>query len=468
MNLSPKNVEFFVLPMETRFPFQYGIASMTALPHLVARAQVEIDGKTAVGIASEGLPPKWFTKNPSTTFEEQDLPDMLAVIRKAADLLTENASPRAFGTLWKDLQGAQVAWAEANGYPPLLASLGTSLMERVVLDALCRYRREPLHAFVDEIVDLGNVHPELAGTKPSEFLPSKPANSLIARHTVGLGDPLDLNDVAPENGVDDGLPYTLVDCIHEYGLRYFKIKICGDLEKDTPRLWRLAEIFEHHAPPDYRFTLDGNEQYQTVGQFREHWDILRSDPQLTDFFEHLLFVEQPLHRDVALEDEVAAALSDWRAGPRMIIDESDGELSSLPRALDLGYAGTSHKNCKGIVKGIANACLLEARGANGVLSGEDLANVGPIALLQDLAVMTLLGITHVERNGHHYFQGLSMWPEAVQKETLRHHGDLYHSHKDGYPALHIEAGAIHVASVNRAPFGCAPLLDVSTLDPLAS
>ena len=96
MNLSPKNVEFFVLPMETRFPFQYGIASMTALPHLVVRAEIEIDGKTGVGIASEGLPPKWFTKNPNTTFEEQDLPDMLAVIRNAADLLTDNASPRTF------------------------------------------------------------------------------------------------------------------------------------------------------------------------------------------------------------------------------------------------------------------------------------------------------------------------------------------------------------------------------------
>src|SRR5207302_8085313 len=64
--------------------------------------------------------------------------------------------------------------------------------------------------------------------------------------------------------------------------------------------------------------------------------------------------------------------------------------------------------------GIANACLLEKRRRDGervVLTGEDLCNLGPVALLQDLALMALLGIEHVERNGHHYYRGLSLWPE---------------------------------------------------------
>ena len=34
------------------------------------------------------------------------------------------------------------------------------------------------------------------------------------------------------------------------------------------------------------------------------------------------------------------------------------------------------------------------------MSGEDLANVGPVALLNDLAVMSVLGVEDVERNGH--------------------------------------------------------------------
>jgi len=101
-------------------------------------------------------------------------------------------------------------------------------------------------------------------------------------------------------------------------------------------------------------------------------------------------------------DDPVAALRAWPDRPRLIIDESDGALGDLPRALALGYAGTSHKNCKGIVKGIANACLLEKRRRSGervVLTGEDLCNLGPVALLQDLAMTALLGIEHVERNG---------------------------------------------------------------------
>ena len=97
------------------------------------------------------------------------------------------------------------------------------------------------------------------------------------------------------------------------------------------------------------------------------------------------------------------------------------------------------------------------------LSGEDLANVGPIALLQDLAIMATLGIEHVERNGHHYFKGLSAWPEPIQEPILAHHGDLYHRHPEGYPTLRIENGLLNLTTLNAAPFGLATNLDLSAL-----
>ena len=65
--LDLKQVEFRVLPMRTRFPFKYGIASLTALPHLVLQAKIEVNGTLADGIASEGLPPKWTTASPSAS-----------------------------------------------------------------------------------------------------------------------------------------------------------------------------------------------------------------------------------------------------------------------------------------------------------------------------------------------------------------------------------------------------------------
>src|SRR5262249_17930380 len=136
----------------------------------------------------------------------------------------------------------------------------------------------------------------------------------------------------------------------------------------------------------------------------------------------------PFHRDVALLPEVVGKLAEWSDRPPLIIDESDGEVESLPQALELGYAGTSYKNCKGIFKGLANACLLAQRRRqqptqSAILSGEDLVNIGPVALLQDLTACATLGIASVERNGHHYFAGLSMFPLEVQQQILKAHFD---------------------------------------------
>jgi hypothetical protein len=132
--------------------------------------------------------------------------------------------------------------------------------------------------------------------------------------------------------------------------------------------------------------------------------------------------------------------------------------------LQLGYSGTSHKNCKGVFKGIANACLLaHHRKVNPaqeyLMSGEDLCNVGPVALLQDLAVCAALGIESVERNGHHYNAGLSQFPGELQGQMIRSHGDLYQKSPAGWPTLNIRDGEINLASINESAFGVRFLLD---------
>ena len=465
-----RKVSYNVLPMETRFPFKYGIAAMTALPHLFVTVEGECDGKPLSGLASEGLPPKWFTKNLSTTFEE-DLPQMLATIRNAGSIL-QGIRSGTFFELWEVLYHRQAMWARSENVPPLLANLGVSLMERAVLDGLCRTLGMSVGDAVRKNmlgVDLGAIHEELAGKAPSDLLPEASLERVRVRHTVGLGDPLtDGND---EDAPKDGLPYTLEECIETYGLDYFKVKLCGDLKKDVPRLRQLHEVFSRCASADYKMTLDGNEQFSDIAAFVEHWKVYQEDEAIRELLEHLLMVEQPLHRDHALGDEVKEALAFWPEAPLMIIDESEADLSSLPRALGLGYSGTSHKNCKGVVKGIVNACLLEQRrrenpGKEYLLSGEDLANVGPVALLQDLSVMAFLGIDHVERNGHHYFRGLSMYPEDVQETVLVEHGDLYRKHEGGFPTLEIRDGNLELGTVVGAPFGVVPLLDVSQFSTL--
>src|SRR3989475_9782952 len=129
--LSP--FEFFVRHTRTRFPFRYGIASMTDVPHLFVRTTVTVAGKSSFGLSAEGLPPKWFTKNPATTFE-QDLPEMLTDISHAAKLAERIAqAPLSFFEFWSELYRQQSDWAVGRHIAPLLANLGVSLVERAAL-----------------------------------------------------------------------------------------------------------------------------------------------------------------------------------------------------------------------------------------------------------------------------------------------------------------------------------------------
>jgi hypothetical protein len=299
--------------------------------------------------------------------------------------------------------------------------------------------------------------------RPADFLPAQPLSRIIVRHTVGLSDPLTNDEISAADRANDGLPESLDAVVREYGITHLKIKLAGDPEADRERLARVATLCPRSA-----FTLDGNENYRAVEPFRALWESLRADSRLTEFLKGLIFVEQPLHRDAALAADTARALLAWKDRPPIIIDESDGEAGTLALALECGYAGTSHKNCKGVFKGLANAALIAQWRRNDSraslhLSAEDLSNVGPVALTQDLAVIATLGIPHAERNGHHYFAGLSQFPAAIQDAMVGTHGDLFERKPSGFAAVRIGHGSVTVGSVVAAPFGYTSDVELETL-----
>ena len=424
-----------------------------------------VDGRLSRGVASDLLPPKWFTKVPDDPLEKE-VADMLQVIRQAISHTIGTEAPTTFAA-WQGIYERQDAWANSENIAPLLAHFGTSLVERALIESVCRATSKTLgQALRDGTLGFqpGAIHPALTKRSALELLPRSPLASVVPRHTVGLADPLSADTIPADEKLDDSLPQSLDQCIHAYGLRHFKIKITGDIDADLERLRTVAAAIDKHAPSNHAFSLDGNEQFKSVDDFRKHWIRLTDNSTLSSFFQHLLFVEQPLHRDVALEKSVKEGFDDWPGRPPIIIDESDATIKCLPTALDLGYAGTSHKNCKGIFKGVANACLLNTRretGHTSVMSGEDLCNVGPVAVIQDLAVMAALGIESVERNGHHYMAGLSQFPEATQRQVLDSHTGLYRISERGWPTLDIRDGQIDLTSVNSQPFGTGFELDLS-------
>lgn len=472
MTVSVTTTDARVCEMKLRMPFQFGNVTATERPLLFLGATVDIDGTTRHGVASDTMLPRWFLKAASYP---DALDAMVAVVEQAREHVVALDPADSVFDAWWSLYRRQRAWGRTTQYPALLWNFGVSLVERALIDAACRHYGMTFAEAVRENqlgIELGRIYDRLAGQTPAALLPAESRRSLAVRHTVGHTDPLTDADLPAADRLNDGLPQTLQEYIRTDGVSHFKIKLVGDVSADIDRIREIAAVLEATCDSGYVHTFDANEQYPDIDDVRRLYERLRTEEATAAFADRLLAIEQPVPRESAFSADAHRALESWSNGPPVIIDESDGAVNSLARALECGYAGTSHKNCKGVFKGIANACLVEAHDRMAddeqyLLTAEDLTNVGPVALLQDLAVVATLGMDHVERNGHHYVRGLEFLPAELQATVGRAHGDLY-GERDGYHAVDIANGSVDIGSVVDAPFGVGFELDETRFSPLTT
>lgn len=459
MNIRILQQRWFERTLRTRIPFRYGIATMTEVPHVWLDLEAEIDGQVVRGWAADHLPPKWFTKDPARSLDGE-IADMRAVLRSAGERAA-GARGGSVDAVMREVRAAQADWAREAGHPPLLANFGVTFVERALIDAAARRTGLTLHELLRGNVvgiELGEWHPELKGMTPADGLPAAPLATAWARHTVGLGDPLEEADVGAEEDPRDGLPVSLAAAIRAYGLKHFKIKVAAGQAGALERLAATVRVIGRETGGNFAASLDGNETFADLAALREFWSRARAEKALAALWPRMLFVEQPVARGQALAERVAADLAVWPDAPPILIDESGADPEDTRRALALGYAGVSHKNCKGVLQGVANACLLARRrverpDGRWLMSGEDLANVGPIALTQDLAAQAALGNASIERNGHHYFAGLRGWPAATGRYAAEVFNDLYQPDGDSGATLRIDEGRLALGTVNREAFG---------------
>ena len=452
-------IELTERPVVLRLPFRFGMVTLEHAPQAFVRARVRLaDGMEAWGAAAEMMVPKWFEKDPARS-NTADIEALRESLRKARSVYLCGAADSAFGH-------SMAHYAEL-GCKGLEAGYGAALVDRALADALCRARGVSFFEAVRR--NLLGIGPEvaiddLAGFDWTSFLSAlRPAPTIAARHTVGLLDPITAVDVATR--VNDGLPETLEEVIAAYGHRWFKLKVGGDVPADLERLRAIAAVLDR-LPGGYAATLDGNEQYADVEGVVELWRRIAEIPALAQLAARVAFIEQPVKRAAALSADCRALA----ALKPVIIDESDGTLDAFPRARALGYTRVSSKTCKGFYKSIVNAARCaqwnrQASGARYFLSGEDLTIQAGLALQQDLALVTLLGIEHVERNGHHYVNGMAALPAAEQDGFLRAHPDLY-ERRHGAVRLAIHAGRIALGSLDCPGFAARAEPDWSSMQPM--
>ena len=461
-----REIELYERPVVLRLPFRFGVVTLTECPQAFVRARIETaDGKSSWGASAEMMAPKWFDKNLQLSNEDNfnQLRDVLSMARDA--YMSDASADSAFGHFARQHDSFMEA-AAARGFNPLLASYGPALVDRAVLDALCRARGVSFYdAITSNLPGIGDSRPEFAGLDIGNFLALlHPASEIEARHTVGLVDAITAADTAPR--IDDGLPETLEEVVSTYGHRYFKLKVAGKVDADIARLSAIASVLDR-SPDPYFASLDGNEQYEDANGVAELVAGIRATPVLARLWQSILFIEQPISRKLALD-------ANLRAAPLfkpVIIDESDGELDTFVRARERGYAGVSSKTCKGFYKSLLNAARCAAWNKEGAtryfMSAEDLTTQAGLSVQQDLALVNLLGIRHVERNGHHYVNGMAALPAHEQQAFLDAHPDVY-ERSHGAVRLKISGGRIAIASLATPGFASGAEPDFTAMQRLSS
>jgi hypothetical protein len=464
MKVKLEDVERFERHVKMRLAFRFGVITVTDATQAVIRVRISLpDGRTSHGVAAEALAAKWFEKSPAFT-DEQNLDQL----RQALDLAIELYRAQGFDRPFDLFAGTYVEQHKRGaglGLNPLVASYGPALLDRAILDAVGRAIDQSFATMIVRNVPgirTTSLTPDIADADLGPFLSGlAPAPSIEVRHTVGLVDPLTGADRPAAERVNDGLPETLEEVVSYYRGRFYKLKVGGDIKADLDRLGRIAAVLDAGAG-DYRTTLDGNEQYDDVEGIVELWRKVEEMPALARLAKSTLFIEQPIKRAVALSRSVEP-LARHRA---VIIDESDGELSAFPRALELGYAGVSSKNCKGFYKSILNAARVARLGAGHFMSAEDLTTWPGVSVQQDLALVSLLGLGHVERNAHHFIDGMGFAPEHEQLAFVAAHPDLYEK-KDGRPArLRATGGKLALRSLDVPGFAVGAEMDFKSMTPM--
>jgi L-alanine-DL-glutamate epimerase-like enolase superfamily enzyme len=454
--IAMRNIEFFERPVRFVRPFRFGAVVVNAASQVFVRVEIEIEGQgkgkgTSVGASAEMMVPKWFDKRPHLSTEQtvEELRRSLMIAREL--YLTHSGFETAFA-LHARCIAAQVEACANDDIPPLAAAFGPAEIDKAILDALLRgVGANFFDGMAGNIAGIdARLSPDVRDEDIAQFLARCQRLDRVAlRHTVGLDD-----QVEGKGGVADR---------HENsGARYFKLKLNGDPEADAARLTRIGNELAtlSHA---YSVTLDANEQYADLAVLAALSDRLDRDAALRPISTKLLYIEQPMPRDISRQSPLEAlAFRDF------IIDEADDSYDAFPAARELGYRGISSKSCKGIYKSIINAVragLWSNEDERYFITGEDLTCQAGLGVQQDLALGALIGVTHAERNGHHYVDGFAETPAAEARAFLAAHPDLYVSDGD-IIRLSIHDGDLLTGSLTAPGFASGVHPDWPALSPL--
>ena len=377
-----------------------------AHPHVATAAR-------ATGAAAELMMPKWFDKDPARIERRQRRRPARARSRWQRDAYARRSRAahrvrplcRALCARCRE-RGERARhcrrWRRASAPRWSIARCSTRCAARCgarrstcVRGERCRHRRRALAPDLADF-DIARVPRALR----------RRARRIAARHTVGMLDALERCAGARR---DDGLP-----AIARRGHRALRPSLfqAQARRRSTRRPRAPARDRRGARPlPRLRVTLDGNEQYRRRRRARRRSDraVVRdagaaraSSPRIA-VPRAAAAAHATLQRDLPRpRARVAAADRRGRRHARRVSARRARSATPACRAR-AARASTSRWS----TPRAARAWNAAARIARYFMSGEDLTTQAGLAVQQDLALAALLGLAHVERNGHHYVDGFA-------------------------------------------------------------
>jgi L-alanine-DL-glutamate epimerase-like enolase superfamily enzyme len=244
---------------------------------------------------------------------------------------------------------------------------------------------------------------EFAGVYPSQFLRQDYAPRVPIFHLVGGLDFLTQGEVTGDLP-DDGVPNSLDHWIERDGVFCLKVKLhARDLAWDLERTVAVARVYgdvqktaRRNLPERPFLTVDFNEQCESPEYVVEF--LRRLDEAAPQAYRDLLYIEQPVHRDLTARPHDMRGISSLKP---VLADESLTSVEDMRRAMELGWSGIALKSCKCLSSDLMLVCAAELAGVPYAI--QDLTNPS-IAQIESVGLAARIHpIKGVEANSRQFF-----------------------------------------------------------------
>ena len=380
--------------MKMRLAFRFGVITVTDGTQAVIRVRISLpDGRTEPGRGGRGAGRQVVREEPGLHRRAESRPAPPGARSRDRALSARRASTRRSvcspaptpSSTSAARRWASIRWSRPTGRRCSTAPSSTRWARRRAIPSPPMIARNVPGIRTTELTpDIGRLRSRALPGRPAA---RQPASSV--RHTVGLVDPLTAGDRPaigarqrrPAGDAGGGRLLLSRPLLQAEGRRRHQGR-SRSAEPHRRRARRRRRRLPHHARRQRAVRRRrGHRRAVAQGRARRRrWPGSRKST---------LFIEQPIKRA-------------WRSAARstplaklrpLIIDESDGELSSFPTALALGYCRRLEQELQGLLQVDPQRRARRASSAPGhFMSAEDLTTWPGVSVQQDLALVSLLGL----------------------------------------------------------------------------